>query len=299
MATALILGLRCCILACIAVGMLLAEHLQNAVNETWAWLLQQWWFNSVYFETVWAPVCFTVLLVPMYRLIDSIPLFDRYKIDKKHRFIPFTALEMLKTGVFYMAPLALLDTFMVKHYKGCGIDPMVWKIKRQTWVQTTRALPAEPPSVALIPIHIVCALVVFDMFFFLVHYSLHKNAWLYKTFHALHHDHATVDIHVTNQLTVVERIVLILSANEGLKIVNSHPLTRAIYVPIFLWLLMENHCVYDWPWGLDKLVPFGLMGGPARHFAHHVQGSGNYAPFFTYLDKLVKRTNGHSRKIGS
>lgn len=44
-----------------------------------------------------------------------------------------------------MAPLALLDTVIVKKYN--GVDPTIWRTKELAWIQTTRALPAAPPSV--------------------------------------------------------------------------------------------------------------------------------------------------------
>jgi hypothetical protein len=45
----------------------------------------------------------------------------------------------------YMAPLAFLDTVVVKKY--CGVEPEEWEIRSQAWIQTTRALPVQPPTV--------------------------------------------------------------------------------------------------------------------------------------------------------
>lgn len=55
-----------------------------------------------------------------------------------------TVLGILVNAVVYIVPLALMDTFMVKKY--CGVDPQEWIDRRQNWVQTTRPLPLEPPS---------------------------------------------------------------------------------------------------------------------------------------------------------
>lgn len=54
-------------------------------------------------------------------------------------------LGILKDVLWYMAPLALLDTVIVKKYN--GVDPTLWRTKELAWIQTTRALPASPPSV--------------------------------------------------------------------------------------------------------------------------------------------------------
>lgn len=92
--------------------------------------------------------------------------------------------------------------------------------------------------------------------------------------------------HITNQLTVAERLTLVLSANFALKVFNSHPLTRMIFVPIFVWILVDNHAAYDMPFGLHRIIPFGIVGGSVKHFEHHMCGKRHYQPIFTYLDKL-------------
>ena len=56
-----------------------------------------------------------------------------------------TMIGILINAVIYMTPLATLDTFMVKRY--CGADPAEWEEHRQHWIQSTRALPYQPPTV--------------------------------------------------------------------------------------------------------------------------------------------------------
>ncbi|KAK7490379.1 hypothetical protein BaRGS_00018358, partial [Batillaria attramentaria] len=204
-----------------------------------------------------------------------------------------TILGIMRDAAVYMTPLALLDTFMVKRY--CGVDPREWDIRRQDWIQTTRALPIPPPTVAQLAYEVIGSIILYDALFFLIHLTLHKSRFLYTLLHAYHHEHDVMHAHVTNQLTVGERIVLVLAANQALKILYSHPMSRAAFVPVFIFLLTDNHSGYDLPWGLQHIIPGHVMGGPRVHHAHHMLGTRHYQPFFTYFDSLLEWWEGRGR----
>ena len=48
--------------------------------------------------------------------------------------------------------------------------------------------------------------------------SYQNLLYIFRLFHSVHHDHKSVNAKVANQLHVVERIILVLSANFGLKV---------------------------------------------------------------------------------
>ncbi|KAM3610334.1 uncharacterized protein V6R79_002456 [Siganus canaliculatus] len=50
------------------------------------------------------------------------------------------------------------------------------------------------------------------------------------------------------------------------------------------WLAVEDHCGYDLPWALHRLLP--CLGGAPFHQAHHSLHRVNYAPYFTHWDHL-------------
>ena len=204
--------------------------------------------------------------------------------------------RMVLEALEYCAPLMLLDTFMTKKYTGTGLDPMEWRVRRANWVQHTRALPPLPPSVLQIVVHLLLAFIIYDVLFFAVHFAVHKNLKLYRWLHHVHHDHDAMHSRITNQLSVPERIILVLAANEALRIVDAHPLTRFIFVPLFMGWLVENHCGYDLPCTLDKVVPLGLVGGSPAHYTHHAHGARNYQPFFTYIDKYLNKSTQVNEK---
>ncbi len=265
------------------------DTIQGHVNSLWTYLLSTWVYNCVYFETWWAAFCYPLcLVIPL--TLHKIRYFDNYKLDNNIQWKDDGFMKAFLEAVIYVTPLMAMDTFMVKHYP--GVDPKEWQIRRASLLQYTRALPIEPPTVWQVFYQLVLSIIIYDFLFFLVHLAVHKNMWLYKNVHAFHHDHPTIHSRVTNQLTVLERTLLVLSANEALKIMYSHPLTRTMFVPLFLWMITENHYGYDLPCTLDKLIPFGLAGGSAKHYEHHVYGSRHYQPFFTYIDKFFSYKNG-------
>jgi cholesterol 25-hydroxylase len=284
-------SIRFIILLISTLGCTYYDLFQSFVNKSWFILQKSWIFNSVYFETWWTTFCFA-WIIPLYPFaINFIPCLERYKIHPSVTYVHQTILGMLKEAVVYMAPLMFLDTIIVKKYH--NVDPEVWKLKQQSIIQYTRALPVDPPDLRCIVFQLIASIMTFDALFFIVHLLFHRNVWIYQTFHAQHHRHDVMHPHVTNKLTIVERLVLILSANFALKFYNSHPLTRMLFVPVFVWLLVENHTGYDLPCGLHHVIPFNLYGGSVKHYKHHIHGSKYYQPFFTYFDYFLEKTSAN------
>lgn len=284
-------GTRLIILLISTMSFISHNLLQRFVNSSWLTLRKSWIFNSVYFETWWTTFCFA-WIIPLYPFaIHFIPLLDKYKIHPSVTYVHQTILGMLKEAVVYMAPLMFLDAIIVKKYH--NVDPSVWTLKQQSIIQYTRELPVDPPDLKSILFHLIASIMTFDVLFFIVHLVFHRNVWIYQIIHAQHHQHDVMHPHVTNKLTVVERLVLILSANFALKMYNSHPLTRMMFVPVFICLLVENHTGYDFPFGLHRVIPFNLYGGSVKHYKHHIHGSKYYQPFFTYLDYFLAKTSNN------
>lgn len=167
-------------------------------------------------------------------------------------------------------------------------------------LQLHRALPLEAPSSRRLVTELILSFFIYDTLFFLFHLSLHIIPPL-RSLHAPHHYHP-VQLHpqVTNQLSIPERLGLVLLANFSLNIIGSHVLTRTLFVPIFVWLLVEIHCGMDVPWGYDKVLPKGWGGGARKHMKHHNTGAGGLEPFFGWWDSLwewtVERVNTGSER---
>lgn len=282
--------------ALIVLGVSISIHnldtLQTRLDSAWYYLRSTWAFNSVYFES-WHATLTYAIAIPVYPFaLHYMPFLDKYKVHPSVTYVHTTVMNIIFEAIIYLTPLMLLDTFTIKKYM--GVQPSVMAQKRLSFIQTTRPLPIAPPTVGGVCFQLVTSILLFDFMFFCFHLLFHKNAWLYKTVHALHHKHDVMHGRVTNLLTVQERITLILSANYALRFMGSHPFTRMLFVPVFIFLLVDNHTGYDLPFGIHRIIPFNLMGGPAAHMAHHFKGTTHYQPFFTYLDTLLEKYYAHS-----
>ncbi|ORX35088.1 hypothetical protein BD324DRAFT_117845 [Kockovaella imperatae] len=218
----------------------------------------------------------------------------------------------LREAIIYAAPVIFLDLIMVKKFVGVSKEDIIrsggyslsstnssmdsvtrleiqqtWKVPTLhnfSWsspVQLVRALPEAPPTSRQIVIGVIGALVLYDFFFYVPHIAMHRFSLLWH-FHKPHHKHAEIHVQVTNQyvrLSLTERLTLLASANIALHAMSAHPLTRTIFVPIFLYLLVENHCGLDLPYGYHRLLPSGWAAGPEEHAEHHRKGNVNFQPY--------------------
>jgi cholesterol 25-hydroxylase len=215
----------------------------------------------------------------------------------------------------YVVPLLILDLTMIKKFadvplkrmlesgnydfhhhhhnrthghRATFLVPSLHNMTVTSPLQTQRALPTLPPSSRRLALELAGSLVLYDTLFFLFHMALHVLP-IVKRWHAPHHRHAEMHPQITNQLHIVERLGLVLLANFSLNIIGSHVLTRTLFVPIFVWLLVEIHSGLDLPWGYDKILPSGWGGGSQKHMLHHAGGARGYAPYFSWCDVLLQK----------
>lgn len=283
----------------VCVALLLASYIYSSnvqlwLNELWQYALSSRIYNSVYFETLFTTFCYGVIIAVYPFTVHYISSLDKYKVDPSVTYEHQTVAGLVQKTVLYITPLATLDTFIVKKY--VDVQPHIWEVKRKDWIQITRALPLNPPTFIEVVFDLTASVLLFDFIFFFLHLALHKNIWLYKMFHRCHHTHSVLHPHVTDQLSVGERLALILSANFALKCFNSHPLTRTFFVPVFVFLLIENHTGYDLPLGIHRIIPFGILPGPEKHYNHHMNGERNYQPFLNYMDFLYMKVKNQRRE---
>uniref|UniRef100_F6Q7R7 Methylsterol monooxygenase 2-2 n=2 Tax=Ciona intestinalis TaxID=7719 RepID=F6Q7R7_CIOIN len=257
---------------------------QTYIDILWFWLKTKYWYQTVYNETIAVQLYSFVAMVP-FRVMNYFKIGTKYKINNAGNYENTPVVDILLEAFEYSWPLVILDTFHVKKYG--GVSGALLNRRRQDWIQVTRQLPEDPPLLGDMVRHLVVGLVLYDVAFFLQHFTFHKIPTLYRLFHKKHHTHTSVNVKVTNRLHVIERILLVLSANFGLWIQGAHPLTRSVFIVVFISMLIENHCGFDFPYSYDKILPDGLVGGSRRHCEHHHNGNKNYQPIFTYIDALM------------
>ena len=212
----------------------------------------------------------------------------------------------------YAAPLLAMDFIMIKKFAGVSvtdirrsggypvIDPAQHESMSPYFLKPTlhnfrltsplhlhRALPQEPPTSRRVVLELMIAFFIYDALFFFIHIAFHRIKSLARI-HLPHHTHSEMHPQVTNRLSITERLSLILLANFSLNIIGSHVFTRTMFVPIFVYLLVDVHSGLDLPLGYDKIIPFGMGAGSKVHAVHHRTGEGAFQPFFTWWDKGVE-----------
>jgi cholesterol 25-hydroxylase len=211
--------------------------------------------------------------------------------------------------ITYATPLLAMDFVMIKKFAGVPVgairetggyppvDPSQYEFIKPTFLlptvhnfrldsplQLQRALPPDPPTSRRLVLELLIAFFIYDTLFFWIHVAFHRIKPLARI-HQPHHTHAEINPQITNKLSIGERLSLVLLANFSLNIIGSHVLTRTVFVPFFVYLLIEIHSGLDLPWGYDKIMPFGMGAGSTVHAMHHRIGEGAYAPFFCWWDK--------------
>jgi cholesterol 25-hydroxylase len=195
---------------------------------------------------------------------------------KKFADVPLT--DMLESGNYDLDSLSSIGT-----HKSTFLVPSLHNFTLSSPLQTKRALPPDAPSSRRVAIELILSFALYDALFFLFHLALHIAPGL-RNWHHSHHAHAEMQPQITNQLSIFERLGLVLLANFSLNVIGSHVLTRTLFIPIFVWLLVEIHTGLDLPWAYERILPQGWGGGARKHAAHHRDGSGGFEPYFNWLD---------------
>ena len=293
-------------------SMVIAPSLYQAtLNSVWAFLLQSSLYRASTFETLWTVLIYAIIEPSYtYRFVHHPELrlavqkdHDLNKPRPKMRRVTRRKGEILT----YIVPLLSMDLTMIKKFRGVPVQeialsgnysvgtegihgtflaPTLHNFSWQSPLQTKRALPLAAPSSRQIVLQLGLSIFIYDALFFWFHVALHKLPLFSKT-HITHHKHHEINPQITNQLDIFERLGLVLLANFSLNIIGSHVLTRTLFVPMFVWLLVDIHSGMDQEWGYDKWLPKGWAAGSKRHSHHHQYATRYYEPFFTWWDNAL------------
>ena len=273
------------------------------------------------FETIWTVFWYGYLEVRMTNIFMTHPQwrFGQLRVKDNKPVLRVKGMRRpsrrIAEIVTYIVPLLLMDFTMIKKFDGVPLDeillsgnydslnatstpnssrytssflvPTFHNFTSTSPLQLQRALPTAAPSSRRLVLELISSFLLYDTLFFMFHFAMHRLP-LIRTYHIPHHRHdSQINPQVTNQLHVFERLGLVLLANFSLNVLKSHVLTRTIFVPIFVWLLVEIHSGMDLPLGYEKILPPSWGGGAESHALHHRTGGGGYEPFFTWWDRLL------------
>ena len=291
---------------------------QPFIDRLYDCLLTSAVFRSSTFETWWTVLCYAVIegtYVSKFVHSPESRLAVRRDGDiAKPRSKMRRPMRRVREGLTYIAPLLLLDLTMIKKFSKVSIDdialsgnydpntvsvggnflaPTLHRFTLDSPLQTTRALPRVAPTSRQLILQLVASILIYDTVFFLFHLALHKLPRLNKI-HMFHHKHGEINPQITNQLDIVERMGLVLLANFSLNIIGSHVITRTLFVPVFVGLLVDIHSGLDQQWSYDKILPQGWGAGSRRHGYHHQYGTKYYEPFFNWWDDALEALTSSS-----
>ena len=274
-------------------------------------------------EFLWGPG----LLISVLRFVTNVPAVAKYiaahnmatyGLADTATFIAFAVMLAFATHGWYATfadQKRQFQDFDAKHSRKPGEKPSAY-IDRDPptagAIRTVAALvssivyafvPFAPPTTSW-PVFIgwtMAVAVYWDLHFFVVHKTVHENAWLYKHIHKLHHSHkqsgpfsAYFVTYQSNFLT--EQLVVIIAAALGCP--------RDVFTWSMYWGTLGTYVEHG---GHDLadvrlaplpvtfaqlstiLSPWSLvLGGesPGMHDWHHEKFFTNYALSFSYLDKL-------------
>jgi cholesterol 25-hydroxylase len=268
---------RAVVLALVIAGYLREEKVDAWVSESWSWVRETSLMQFDSFEPLLVITSFTVFLVgwsavdlgrfgsrvhawtARYRVQPSGPKGKTHEEHSRQIWRPEG--HGLQEFSLYLLPLLVFD-----------------------WLYPRRVLPAEAPTARGLVGEVFATLALYDALFAVSHRLMHGVPWLFRTIHAKHHRHSDVRAREIFRLSTAEEVADTACSVAAVNLTRAHPLSRAAYNVIIVYLLCEIHSGYDTPWSLANVVPWGLMMGTREHVEHHATGRGAYAKFFSMLE---------------
>ncbi|XP_075468999.1 cholesterol 25-hydroxylase-like protein [Ascaphus truei] len=239
---------------------------------------QEQWIKSPFYPvifsfTVYVAFCLPFLILDF--LTPHIPALKKYQVQPQTD----PTMQMVMTCLAHTVYSHLVFVF-----------PM----SVAYWYWRPVHLPLVAPQLHRLLLDVIACLLLFDFEYYIWHVLHHKVPWLYKTFHKFHHQYTSTFALATQYSSAWEMLCLGFFAAVSPMILGSHPMTEMAFFIFNIYLSVEDHSGYDFPWSTHRLIPFGLCGGPGHHDLHHQKFISNYAPYFTHWDKLF-RTHAHQR----
>ncbi|XP_029908634.1 cholesterol 25-hydroxylase-like protein 1, member 1 [Myripristis murdjan] len=228
-------------------------------------------FSSYFFFSL----PFTVLDL----LGERLPSFHKYKIQQGRRptlgMMAKSFMKAVYNHLFFVLPAVMIGMFILP----------------------APVLPHDAPTVYEVFVDGLAALLLFDTQYYIWHFIHHKNAQLYRWIHAIHHEYIAPFSWSTEQLSIPELMTVGFWSNLDPILLRCHPFTTWCVTVFSIWMSVEDHIGYDLPWTLNRLVPFGLLGGAPAHDIHHQKPSSNFAPFFSHWDRIFGTNVPLQRKL--
>lgn len=216
------------------------QHLWDCIRAHDAYLRSPF-FPVLFSLTVYLGFCLPFVVLDL--LSSKVALLRKCRIQQKSQVswsMMWSCLaQSLYNHVVYIFPLTVLH-----------------------WYWRPVSYPTQAPGLFRLLWNILACLLLFDFQYFVWHLLHHKVPWLYKTFHKVHHKYTSTFALTTEYSGAWETLCLGFFAAVNPLLLGCHPMTEMLFFVLNIWLSVEDHSGYNFPWSTHRLVPFGLYGGP-------------------------------------
>jgi cholesterol 25-hydroxylase len=243
----------------------------------WKYLYNSKVFKFDSFEVILSSVLFAFYISVFYIIDHYIPRIHKYRINPTNDMSSWVNKNnkekaLLDETLWYLVPWVCFD-----------------------YLYPRRILPNYAPNIYEISVDIVLSLLIYDALFFIGHYILHHNEYLYKKIHYKHHSNHIIHAKDSIRHTFLDGIFDVMCSVIALNITNSHPISRSLFNVIAIYLITEAHSGVLLPMMPCCILPNYLLSGPKIHNIHHIKGKVNYQKFFTYIDVLFNTFYSESK----
>jgi len=165
--------------------------------------------------------------------------------------------------------------------------PIVYLMWKYLFPASMRAniMSHDLPSFSSLMLQLIFCTIVEDVLFYSNHRFLHSVPFLYKNIHSIHHEyHVPISLAAEHAHVLEFLIGNLAPATAGAFILQAHITTLWLFIVIRVFVSVEEHSGYDFPWSPCRLLPFGSATAAGHDFHHSNDGKAIFASQFHFLD---------------
>lgn len=232
------------------------------------WLYVYYNYIDIISSPFWHPTIMLITYVftaTIYLIIDYFKFFTNMKIQKNkyvtNNEIIISIKEYIITEFLVYAPIPFV-------FNSLGIENKIDKFL--------------PPLVNII-FNIFFIIMLIDLGLYITHYYLHKNKFLYKYIHSVHHKYKTSFSFATSGFHPIEGLLLGIVTVIPIYMFSIHWVVQQIVTSFIISYSVIVHSGYD---SGIHIMSKRILGMEPFHDSHHKYGNKNFANILTIWDRF-------------